>query len=238
MNYVYIITDFKMESLADKLVASPNLRNCRCYVDIYTGDIGKINTVKMKTLCDFMSRVPDGNNVLKLDVDIILNSNPFGLFEEDVSSDVILVKRQYKCRYKVNSGVVGFRANKRSRDFLLWFCKQLESKSWTRYSDFQMTYGRGTKLHWLDEQDLFCVCAESTPAVRQTQFDATIGLVRPKWNWTCQFDNPESPNHAVCVKNMLEKIGDSSYPVLHFKGGLKKYIPGAENMHFVERSKA
>lgn len=230
MDYVRIVADKAFMPLAQKVFDRLAVEDECIIVDIieYHEKVDMINSVKYIELREYFSQLQNDDRIIQMDADVFINANPFGMFEES-SADILLAERQYACRYPYNAGVVGFRVNPNTRRFLDFYCSQLINKTWNPYIDFQRSFGRTSRLaQWFDDQDLFIVCMNQY-FLNSTPFEATMGEVSPKWNWTESHDTKNTKiasdrafNEAV--RNMMFKVGDKNYPVLHFKGGMKDVL--------------
>lgn len=215
MLYIYLAVTPGFSQMAHSLIASVYKHSvisdvAFVYDTFDESDAEQINTLKMFRIYELALRVNPGDKILKLDVDMIVNVHPCRMFD-NVTADVIVASRHYKCRFPLNAGTVGYVVNERSRAFLRFFCRQLGEKTWQPYREFQRRFGRGDKQHFLDEQDLLCTAWENQGSL---PLGVKMHDAGPYWNWTVE-------------KNAYELLGlidNPDYGIIHFKGDQKTFL--------------
>lgn len=216
MLYIYIAVTPRMADMANRFIQTINqhvyIGGYRLIYDTFDDcEADKINTLKMQRILYVAESLRINDNLLKLDIDMIVNDHPQKIFDDNIDSDILVTTRQYKCKHLLNAGTVGYRINSRSLEFLIFFNQQLHSKSWKPYVDYQIKHNRQSDtIGWWDEQDLLCTMWENR---EKLPFDVTMKDAGPKWNWC-----------AECVDELIEVISSSEYHILHFKGDQKAAI--------------
>jgi len=215
MLYIYLAVTPNFSRMAHALIASIQrhapVGDMAFIYDTFDESYAEIiNTLKMLSILELADRLKDGDKILKLDVDMVVNVHPAKIFEK-IDADIIITTRHYQCRYPLNAGTVGYVVNVCTRGFLRFFVAQLEQKTWQPYRDYQRRYGRGDSPHFLDEQDLLCAAWEN-------QNSLPVGVrmhdAGPRWNWTVE-------NGA---ESLVSLIDNPDYPILHFKGDQKEIL--------------
>lgn len=168
---------------------------------------------RLELLLDLAMSDPDGSRILYLDPDLFFQRDPFSMMDEYPGGDLYYTTTVMQTEYvgsSVNAGVYGVVASPRSRQLLGFMLDNIKSPSWSFWEDYplQLAHQEQGNAHWFSDQDfLNCIHHHRLP------FDVVTKNVGYKYNYYTSkigFYNPEL--------EMNNKIGDSDYAVIHWKG--------------------
>jgi hypothetical protein len=156
--------------------------------------------------------------VLSLDCDLYFQDDPFKIFLDHKNSDLIyttcMMSEYHDVEYPVNGGVFGIRVNKRSKFLLNFWLLNRENPTWAQWMNYSLRQEH--KHHypdWFFDQDfLNCIHRHPLP------FEIAVTDAGSKYNYYTSkkgFYNREI--------EMGLKIGDPSYPIIHWKGFWKSF---------------
>jgi Nucleotide-diphospho-sugar transferase len=164
-----------------------------------------------------------GDRVIVSDLDILFQGDPFSVFENDF--DVFFTTRHYDYHYPINGGIWGFRVNERSRRFIVYYIRQMYTKSWNQLRKFKkrfhrLPYGFG----WFDDQDFLCTVYENLKTLPEEISNVRFYDAGYRFNYCPSYDT----DGQAAVQDLKSKLGNKDFVVLHLKGELKQLICTAE----------
>lgn len=164
-----------------------------------------------------------GDRVLVLDSDLVIQADPFDAF--DGNFDVAVTTRHYKYWYKINAGVWGVNYNEKSRRFLQFFASQIRNPTWSPFIDFKKRFEALRPIFpikdydWWCDQDFLCTVYDNP-----LPFSCRVADLGPRYNFCPSFDDEASASFNAACSEIIEKLGNPHYKVLHFKGRLKEIL--------------
>lgn len=235
MNCIFAITDRVDDMVLGFLSSAAAHNNCKIFLNIvgpnpsplrpawhvrlFPVSAAKWSGQRMYRKIACLSAMPfnDGDKVLVLDTDLIVQGELFGAME---GADIFVTTRHYPYWYVCNGGVWGFIYGPRTRQFLSFFAQQFRQPTWEPLKAFQDKWmplrGEYLPLDWWGDQDMLCVIyGQGCPG------GATVRDLGPKYNWCPSAEEGESETFVAARADILSKVGDSEYKILHFKGRLK-----------------
>lgn len=156
----------------------------------------------------------DGDKVLVLDTDLIVQGEVFGAME---GADIFVTTRHYPYWYVCNGGVWGFICNSRTRRFLDFFAQQVRQPTWEPFREFQSKWRHLGNLDWWCDQDMLCVIHG-----HENPVGAKVKDLGPRHNWCPSVEESDPGTFSAARADILDKVGNPEYKVLHFKGRLKE----------------
>lgn len=239
MNYVYLVCSGKFQEQLPVMLRSL-FKHCHCKVLLHVFDVGSafqkmlkksfpglIDIFEMpkqewegqRMFCKVRRLLSNnfvfGDNVFVLDTDLFIQANIFEVFK--LTFDVCYTTRHYKYWAPANGGVWGFRYNERSQIFLDFFIKQMSRPSWLPYIEYKKRVKHGvTNLDWWCDQDFLCALHENNKVL---PFSCKVVDLGPRYNFCPGLDVSDSAREEI-----QNKVGDSNYPILHFKAQLKPLL--------------
>lgn len=246
MNYLFLFFDNNHESIAEICLRSLARHNTECTVLL--NGLG-VNEEKMMAAyphgikfydlkeSDFKNRIAThkieqlikmpletGDNVLVIDPDIILQCDPFKAFSND--GDMFVTTRHYPCVWSVNGGVFGFKMTAGGKCALEYYEDQVHSKSWEPYREFMIKWRHLHLTNWSVGQDFLCIAYSFG-----LPFSCKIYDLGPRWNYCPETFSVNQRSLVLQGKDdLIGKIGNSEYKILHFKSHMKKFMPEAEKL--------
>jgi len=168
----------------------------------------------------------DGDEVVMLDVDTMVQGSLFDVFESvfdigytsrpSLADDVPLWRRKVSHELPVNLGYTAFRWSDRVARFVDIWSLQIMSPTWSPYMWLMERYARVDSHCLCGDQDLICaiVLENHNPFVQVAFTDLTS-----KYNWFPDVDQKHHQEQAW--EQIKPKLGDGNYRVIHLKGHLK-----------------
>lgn len=168
--------------------------------------------------------------LLVFDVDLLFQSNPFKLFEEFPNFDLYytycLMSKPDSLRKesiwksvesKVNGGVWGLKINSISKELMSFWVNCENDKYWEVWDQFYLrkkhVINGLTDLNWFFDQDfLNCIDSNDVPLKGKLK-KVDVGYRYNYFTSTWGFYNLDL--------NMGNKIGNTYFPIIHFKGNFK-----------------
>lgn len=246
MNYVYLLVDNNYEKYARIFLRSLSRYSPDCTVlfngynidgnvirkawpgrlqfyNVPKADyIDRIATVKIERLA--LMPFKDGDNVLVLDVDMLVQSDPFVMF--GCNGDVIVTGRPVKFKHLINGGVWGFRYNETGRKFLDFHIEQVHKKDWKPYKKYLKKFRHYDLVNWSVGQDFL-----NTIYLHSLPFDCNIVKFGAEWNYCLHsgssaryksFEALAKSEHFKESKRKYEEALDNKeYKIIHFKSKMK-----------------
>ena len=181
----------------------------------------------VKKICQILK---NNDLLLVFDVDLLFQGDPFEVFEEFPNYDFYythcLMSKPDSLREeriwksvdnKVNGGVWGLRINDISRELMSFWIDCEKDNFWEVWDKFFLRkkhlINGSTDLNWFFDQDfLNCIDLHDLPLKRKLK-KVDIGYRYNYFTSTWGFYNIEL--------NMGNKIGNSYFPIIHFKGNFK-----------------
>jgi len=246
MNYAYMISDTMDEEIAKRLFSSLVKRN-KCSI-LFNGvdlsedhksfaqfwangkieffDVSPEDWVGRRMFCkvERLRSMPfqDGDKVFVLDTDLYFQGDIFSALE---GADLFLTERHYEYWYVVNGGVWGFVYGDKIKRFLDFFVEQIQTSTWKPYVAFKEKWqhppdevNNGPLDWWCDQDFLCCVHDHKLP------FDCRVKSLTAHYNYcpSVEYNDPKSFERSK--KDILSRVGDTCYKILHFKGKLKEVL--------------
>lgn len=186
--------------------------------DIKTKDFERKKTaLKVEPLQNLDFRY--GDKVIISDIDVIFQSDPFTVFENDF--DVFFTTRHYRYHYVINSGIWGFRVNEMSNAFAKFYIRQMFTKDWCLLRKFREKFGRDPYgFDILMDQDFLCTVYENIENLPEEISGVRFFDAGYKYNFCPSYDI----YGQVAIEELRSKIGNTDYKVLHLKGELKSLV--------------
>lgn len=247
-NLIYSLTDVKNQrefiSYIDSIYA-----NCECttIIDI-PEDIEKVNRLKdecneqyfvinsippnmwnnRRMYCKFQLAI---KNVFKdnvktafiLDTDVNIQDDIFEL-TDTLDFDLAVTTRHYEYWYPVNAGVWAVRNNVKTQKLMRFLLDQIQNPTWQPYIDWMKKFNRPSdtksRLDWWCDQDMLCLAWLNREWIK-SEFDVNVVDLGPKFNWCPSVEEKKPETYEIAKADILSKIGDTEYKILHFKGRLK-----------------
>lgn len=237
MNYVYMISVGKFQEHLPMMLKSL-FRYCKCTVFLHVCDVElakslveqfeeKVKIFEMteqewvgrRMFCKIQRlrfhQWASEDCIFVLDTDLIIQGDIFKVFEQNF--DVCYTSRHYNYWAPVNGGVWGFKYNESSFRFLSFFVNQIDKPEWTPFVDYQKRVKhKPENLDWWCDQDFLCAVHE---AKGNLPFDCKIIDLGSKYNFC---PGADVIGQEQAEKEIIGKIGNSKYKILHFKAKLKK----------------
>lgn len=156
-----------------------------------------------------------GDNVFVLDTDLMVQDDIFKVFEKGF--DIYYTTRHYKHVFPINAGVWGFNYNCRSEKFLRFYIEQMINPTWFPYVEFCNKFKR-SGLDWWCDQDFLCAVYNNK---EDLPIECKILDIGSKYNFCGDTD---VNSFEIARKQIMDKIGNTDYKILHFKGLYLKKI--------------
>lgn len=198
---------------------------------------GRIATVKIELIhdCNFMYE----DNVLALDVDMIIQKDPFIIFDE-TDADVIVTGRCVKFKHPINGGVWGFRYNGNGKQFIMFHKKQVHQKDWKPYRKYLKKFGHLDLVNWSVGQDFLNVIHKTN-----LPFPCKVKDVGWKWNYCLHAGSSskyktfeelrKSAHFQETERRYKAAVGDPNINIIHYKSKMKflmkEYDDGQNQQH-------
>ncbi len=181
----------------------------------------------VKKICKMLK---NDDLILVCDVDVLFQADPFCLFKEFPNYDFYythcLMSKPESLRKetiwksvesRVNGGVWGLRVNDITRELMSFWIRCEKDDHWKVWEQFSLRkkhlINGVTDLNWFFDQDfLNCIDQNEIPLSKKLR-KVDIGYKYNYFTSTWGFYNLDL--------NMGNKIGNSNYPIIHFKGNFK-----------------
>ena len=179
----------------------------------------------VKKIC---KKLKDDDLIMVCDVDVLFQADPFLLFKEFPNYDFYYthclmskpesLRKEWKSvESKVNGGVWGLRVSDITRELMSFWIKCEKDDHWKVWEQFSLRkkhlINGFTDLNWFFDQDfLNCIDQNEVPLSKKLR-KVDIGYKYNYFTSTWGFYNLDL--------NMGNKIGNSNYPIIHFKGNFK-----------------
>ena len=161
-----------------------------------------------------------------LDTDIIVQDDIFKETDK-LDFDIALTTRHYDYWYPINAGVWAVRNSDRVQKLLEFLLLQITIPSWCPYIDWMKKFNRPDdrlqRLDWWCDQDMLNLIWLNREWVK-SEFGVSIIDLGPKFNWCPSVEEKIPESYDIAKADILSKIGNSEYKILHFKGRLKELM--------------
>ena len=203
--------------------------NARMYELTEREFVGRIATSKVECVKECARNIAAENDlILGMDVDILVKSDPFEMFEMD--ADVFVTKRGNEWKHPINGGVWGFRANRPGLKFIDFYTEQVHNKDWPPYRKYLKKFGHLYEVNWRVGQDFLNVIAR-----QDMPFECEVGVLDDAWNYV----HDSGAKGKVEVARQAEQDAllarakaaydaaakDPRIRILHFKARMKPEMP-------------
>ena len=187
---------------------------------------------KVKLAKDLSNALEDGTKLLVLDLDLLFQDDPFKMFTEYKNNDlyytcsILSTKDSLRPKkvwmsidYKVNGGVWGIKISSKVKKFMEYWVDNLINPTWINWKEYKYnkihSVDGNVNLNWWCDQDFLNCIEESNDFEKEFQLKKiNVGYQYNYFTSTWGFFNPEL--------SMGNKIGNSEYKIIHFKGKFKQ----------------
>ncbi len=170
-------------------------------------------TCKIERANDLLQSLPEGDNLMVFDGDMLFLSDPFEAFENEF--DYCYTTRNQKAWAATNGGCWGARSNKEGKEFMSIFVEQLNNPTWEPYVNFRMNHPHKRGLEerdWWVDQDFSCVIHQWREHINNGSLGVDVKVldISPKYNFNVS---------GLSKEEISEEIKSKRNSVLHFKSG-------------------
>jgi len=178
--------------------------------------LGKMGS-KILTQYRFIKNLPDDSKVISADADLYFIKDPFIAFEQDF--DLAITTRPFQHHYVTNYGVVMFRVNDRTRNFLDFIISQVFERTWPELIEYQESFGhKGNE--WCVGQDAMSV-AWLHKEDMQKRFGIKIVDIGPDYNYCPHADGAYT---ELGKDQLMKAYRERKVSVLHLKSRLRELL--------------
>tara|TARA_B100001094_G_scaffold256799_1_gene256135 strand:- start:15463 stop:16254 length:792 start_codon:yes stop_codon:yes gene_type:complete len=179
-------------------------------------------TCKIEQVNEHLKSLNENDFLFVYDGDMLFLKDPFGVFLKEF--DFLYTTRQttpgVKEWVQTNGGCIGFKNNKRARNFLNFFVDNLNNPFWQPYINFRKNHPHNNDLSnldwWVDQDFSNCIHTYKNEVNNgELGFDVKVYDAGPKYNFVCK------------GQEILNEIKNKDKYVLHCKtASFNRWIGG------------
>lgn len=169
---------------------------------------------KIEKICELLeNNIPEDGNLLVCDGDVVFCKNPFNVFHNNF--DFLYTTRHIKDWIATNGGVIGFKNNQKSRNFINFFIEQIHNPTWTPYVNFRLNHPHNRNIKnidwWVDQDFTHCINSNKESVNNGgLGFDIVVFDAGSEYNYITSGLNREQIQELIKSKNKY---------IVHLKGG-------------------
>lgn len=193
---------------------------------------GRRQVCKVERIKEFLFTLPDNDQLLIFDGDMLFIKDPFDIFNENF--DYVYTTRHYKCWAPTNGGCWGLRVNQDSKNFINFYYSNMIKPTWEPYVKWRLNHPhvRGVKEQdwWVDQDFSSCIHLNQNLVNKGgLGFNVITHDAGPKFNYIITKETPKDVQNYIKTK--------LNY-VLHFKGStMNRWIDGINSKDGILQNK-